>query len=80
MKIGNEIGRMKNSIIAYLKMDGICHKLPPSTDDNFSDKRRKAIPSLKFNYDRDVVLHTMIDRLDLLEKQCVPMLCCINLK
>lgn len=71
VKIGNEIGRLKNSIIAYLKREGIYHRLPPSTD-NFSEKRRKAIAALKFGDDRDLVLQTMMDRLGFLEKQCVP--------
>lgn len=71
VKIGNEIGRLKNSIIAYLKREGIYHRLPPSTD-NFSEKRRKAIAALRFNDDRDLVLRTMTDRLDFLEKQCDP--------
>jgi hypothetical protein len=71
VKMGNEIGRLKNSIISYLKREGVYHRLPPSTD-NFSDKRRKAISSLKLNDDRDLVLRTMTDRLDFLEGQCDP--------
>lgn len=72
VKIGVEIGRLKTSIISYLKREGFYSTLP-STSDNFSDKRRAAIFSLKFNDDRDLVLQTMMNRLDFLEKQCIPL-------
>lgn len=72
VKIGVEIGRLKSSIISYLKREGVYHTLPESAD-NFSDKRRNAIKALKFDDDRDLVLQTMVNRLDFLEKQCIPL-------
>jgi transposase len=71
-KLGVEIGRLKNSVIGYLKREGIYDSLP-RTGDTFSVKRRLAIRSLRFNDDRDLVLGTMMDRLDFLEKQCTPL-------
>jgi transposase len=71
-KIGAEIGRLKNSVIAYLKREGIYGSLPKATD-SFSLKRRLAIRSLRFNDDRDLVLGTMMDRLEFLERQCAPL-------
>jgi hypothetical protein len=71
VKTGNEIGRLKGSIVSYLKREGVYHTLPESADN--SDKRRNAIKSLKFNDDRDLVLQTMVSRLDFLEKQCIPL-------
>ena len=71
-KLGVEIGRLKNSLIGYLKREGVYDSLPKSGD-NFSVKRRQAIHSLKFNDDRDLVLGTMMDRLEFLEEQCVPL-------
>jgi transposase len=72
VKTGVEIGRLKTSIIGYLKREGVYHTLPDSAD-NFSDKRRSAIKALKFDDDRDLVLQTMMNRLDFLEKQCIPL-------
>jgi len=71
-KLGVEIGRLKNSVIGYLKREGLYDSLPKSSD-NFSIKRRQAIHSLRFNDDRDLVLGTMMDRLEFLERQCVPL-------
>jgi transposase len=71
-KLGVEIGRLKNSVIGYLKREGIYDSLPKSRD-SFSAKRRLAIHSLKFNDNRDLVLGTMMDRLEFLEKQCAPL-------
>ena len=72
VKLGVEIGRLKNSIIGYLKREGVNDTLPKSSD-NFSLKRRQAIHSLRFNDKRDLILHTMLDRLEFLEKQCIPL-------
>ena len=44
MKLGQEIERMKISIIEYLKREGLYESLPDSTDD-FSDKWRKFMKS-----------------------------------
>jgi len=71
-KLGVEIGRLKNSVIGYLKREGIYDSLP-RTRDTFSAKRRQAIHSLRFNDDRDLILGTMMDRLEFLEKQCTPL-------
>jgi transposase len=72
VKLGVEIGRLKNSVIGYLKREGVYDSLPP-TGDNFSLKRRRAIRSLRFHDERDLVLTTMMDRLQFLEKQCTPL-------
>ena len=72
VKLGSEIGRMKSRIISYLKREGVYNYLPKSKD-NFSARRRAAIASLKFNDDRDLVLKTMIDRLEFMEEQCEPL-------
>jgi transposase len=72
VKLGVEIGRLKNSVIGYLKREGVYDSLP-RTGDNFSARRRKAIHSLRFNDERDLVLGTMMDRLRFLEKQCTPL-------
>ena len=72
VKLGVEIGRLKNSVIGYLKREGVYDSLP-KTGDNFSIKRREAIRSLRFNDERDLVLGTMLDRLEFLERQCLPL-------
>ena len=63
---------MKSRIISYLKREGVFNYLPKSKD-NFSARRRTAIASLKFNDDRDLVLKTMIDRLEFMETQREPL-------
>jgi transposase len=70
--LGVEIGRLKNSLIGYLKRESVYDSLP-KTGDSFSVKRRQAIHSLRFNDDRDLVLGTMMDRLEFLEQQCIPL-------
>ncbi len=70
--LGREIGRMKTSVLSYLKREGVNENLP-ETEDNFSVARRKAILSLRFNDVRDIVLKTMMDRLEFLEGQCTPL-------
>jgi len=72
VKLGVEIGRLKSSMIGYLKREGVYGSLPKSTD-NFSVRRRRAIRSLRFNDKRDLVLGIMMDRLEFLEGQCVPL-------
>jgi transposase len=72
VKLGVEIGRLKNSVIGYLKREGVYDGLPKSRD-TFSLKRRQTIHSLRFNDNRDLILNTMLDRLCFLEKQCVPL-------
>jgi transposase len=72
--LGVEIGRLKNRIIGYLKREGVYHSLP-KTYDNLSATRRLAISSLRFNDQRDLVLKTMMERLEFLEGQCIPLEC-----
>jgi transposase len=72
VKLGVEIAKLKNSIISYLKREGVYEKLPKSTD-NFSFARRQAIHSLSFNDNRDLVMETMMERLEFLERQCHPL-------
>jgi transposase len=77
VKLGVEIGRLKSSVIGYLKREGLHHVLP-KTRDNFSAARRQAIDSLRFHDERDLVLKTMMDRLRFLEDQCIPLESCIR--
>ncbi len=72
VKLGQEIGSLKSTILSYLKREGIEKQLPNTTD-NFSSARRKATLSLKFGDDRDLVLKTMMDRLEFLERQTEPL-------
>ncbi len=67
------IGNIKDEIfdISYLKREGLFDTIPESSD-NLSDKRRKAMESITFNNDKDVVLRTMLNRLEFLEKQIPP--------
>jgi len=69
--LGVEIGRMKNKLTGYLKREGVYQSLPQTYDD-FSAVRRLALASLKFNDQRDLVVKTMLDRLEFLEGQCIP--------
>jgi transposase len=72
VKLGVEIARLKNSMIGYLKREGV-YKFLPETEDNFSLRRRDAMRSLNFGDNRDLVMKTMLDRLEFLEMQCVPL-------
>ena len=72
VKLGKSISSMKNSIIGYLKREGIFDNLPESND-NFSVKRRKAMREIRFNNQKDLVLTTMIERLEFFEKQIIPL-------
>ena len=67
-KIGSEISRMKVSIIGYLKREGLYNSLPESSD-NFSDKRREAMLAIRFNNEKDLILKTMLERLEFVENQ-----------
>ena len=71
-KLGQEIAKVKTSIISYLKREGLFDSLPEISE-NFSDKRRKAMESIKFNNDKDVVFKTMLNRLKFLEDQIPPL-------
>jgi len=70
VKLGVEIGKLKNNIISYLKREGVYETLP-KTEDNFSLARRQAIRSSRFDDNRDLVMNTMMERLEFLEAQCM---------
>ena len=72
VKLGAEISRLKNSIMGYLKREGLFQDLP-ETADNFSEERREAMLSLSFGDDRDLVLSTMQARLEFAEKLAPPL-------
>ncbi len=72
VRLGAEIGSMKASIIGYLKREGVFASLPPGSD-NFTVLRRKAIRTLNFGDDRDLMVNMMMDRLEFFEKQCEPL-------
>ena len=45
----------------------------PESNDSFSEKRREAIKEIRFDNQKDLVLKTMIDRLEFLERQREPL-------
>ncbi len=53
------------------KREGLFDSLPEGSE-NFSDKRRKTMESIRFDNDKDVVLKTMLNRLTFLEDQIPP--------
>ena len=72
VKLGRSISSTKNSIIGYLKREGLFDELP-ETNDNFSVKRRKAMKEIEFGNQKDLILRTMIERLEFYEKQVSPL-------
>ena len=72
MKLGRSISSTKNSIIGYLKREGLFDGLP-ETNDNFSVKKRKAMKEIEFGNQKDLVLRTMIERLEFYKKQVIPL-------
>ncbi len=72
VQLGVEIGNMERRIISYLKREDVYGSLP-KTEDNFSVTRREAIKALRFNDGRDLVMRTMMERLEFLEEQCRPL-------
>ena len=72
VKLGAEISRLKNSIMGYLKREGLFQDLP-ETADNFSEERREAMRAISFGDDRDLVLSTMQARLEFAEKLAPPL-------
>ena len=70
VKLGKSISSTKNSIIGYLKREGLFETLP-ETDNNFSVKRRKVMKEIRFNNQKDLIMKTMIDRLEFFEKQII---------
>ena len=71
VKLSSEISSLKNSIIGYLKSEGLHSSLPESSD-SFYEKRMEAIKNIRFNNQKDLVLKTMMDRLEFLEGQRDP--------
>jgi len=72
VQLGVEIGNVKRRIISYLKREDVYNCLP-KTEDNFSVTRRRAIDSLNFGDDRDLVIRTMMRKLRFLEAECPPL-------
>ena len=72
VKLSSEISSTKNVIIGYLKREGLYSSLPESND-SFSEKRRTAIKNIRFNNQKDLVLKTMMERLEFLERQRDPL-------
>lgn len=72
VKLGSTIARSKSSIISYLKREDEFGRLPEGAD-NFSDERRRAMKSVTFDDDRDLVLATMFARLESMEALTVPL-------
>lgn len=72
VKLGAEISRLKNSLIGYLKREGLFQDLPVATD-NFSEGRREAMRAIAFGDDRDLVFSTMMARLESVEKLAAPL-------
>ncbi|MDG6921195.1 MAG: IS110 family transposase [Nitrososphaerota archaeon] len=70
--LGKEVGKMKLKLVAYLKREDVYLSLPESSD-GFSRERREAIRSMRFGDGRDLVVGTMMDRLEFLERQCAPL-------
>lgn len=68
VKLGKSIANTKNSIIGYLKREDLYNALP-KTNDSFSVKRRNAIRSISFHNAKDLVIVSLMDRLELYERQ-----------
>ncbi|MGC8726354.1 MAG: IS110 family transposase [Thermoplasmata archaeon] len=72
VKLGRSISSIKNSIIGYLKREGLFDSLPVSSD-NFSNMRRKAMKEIRFGNEKDLIFTNMIAQLEFYEKQCIPL-------
>ncbi|EQD50615.1 transposase IS116/IS110/IS902 family protein, partial [mine drainage metagenome] len=70
--MGAEISQVKNSLIGYLKRESLFQGLPDTTD-HFSQERRVAMRGISFGDDRDLVLSTMLARLEFIEKLTAPL-------
>jgi transposase len=71
VRLGEDVRKVKLRILSYLKREGVNEKLPKMSD-NFSLTRRNLMRSLSFGDQRDLVVKSMLDRLEFLEEQCVP--------
>ena len=72
VKLGKSTSSTKNSIIGYLKREDLFSRLP-DTAENFSERRRNAMREIRFGNQKDLVLKTMLDRLEFLEQQMIPL-------
>ena len=72
VKLEKSIASIKNSIIGYLKRESLFDSLPKNND-NFSEKRRKAMKEIRFGNQKDLVFSAMSDRLAFFEKQIIPL-------
>ena len=70
VKLGQSIGNTKNSITGCLKREDLYNGLPELAD-RFSEKRRDAIRSISLNNPKDLVISSIMDRLELYEDQAV---------
>lgn len=71
VKLGAESTKLKNSITGYLKREGLYQDLPESSN-TFSGSRRKAMRAIAFGDERDMILSSMLDRLEFIERQAQP--------
>jgi transposase len=71
VRLGEDARKVKLRILSYLKREGVNEKLPKMSD-NFSVTRRNLMRSLSFGDERDLVVKSMLDRLEFLEEQCLP--------
>lgn len=71
VRLGEDARKVKLRILSYLKREGVNEKLPKMSD-NFSVTRRNLMRSLSFGDERDLVIKSMLDRLEFLEEQCLP--------
>lgn len=74
VKLDDEIRKLKSALLSYLKRESVYESISPEDSPNrFSLYRRDAMKEITFNDNRDLVLKTMMDRLEFLEKQCIPL-------
>ncbi|MHB8566063.1 MAG: IS110 family transposase [Nitrososphaerales archaeon] len=71
VKLGEDTRKVRLRTLSYLKREGVNENLPKMSD-NFSATRRHLMRSLSFGDERDLVIKSMLDRLEFLEEQCVP--------
>jgi transposase len=71
VRLGEDARKVKLRILSYLKREGVNEKLPKMSD-NFSVTRRNLMRSMSFGDERDLVVKSMLDRLEFLEAQCLP--------
>ncbi|MCL5785172.1 MAG: IS110 family transposase [Candidatus Thermoplasmatota archaeon] len=72
VELSQSVASTKNGIIGYLKREGLYGGLPESSE-SFSEKRRGAMKKIRFGNQKDLVLKTLMDRLDFQERQIIPL-------